>query len=109
MIHWIPLPIPEREIESRLYAVDADGQPVVLLRLEGRWLAFADTCPHAGCALSADGELDGAILICNCHGSEFDLPAGEVRRGPAQRPLIAFSVRLTEDGLEIGFEERRDV
>jgi nitrite reductase/ring-hydroxylating ferredoxin subunit len=43
---------------------------------------LADECPHAGQQLSV-GQLDGCVLTCPWHGSQFDLCAGSVARGPA--------------------------
>ena len=42
-----------------------------------RWVAFDDTCTHEECSL-AEGELDGAVIVCPCHGSEFDVRTGDV-------------------------------
>jgi nitrite reductase/ring-hydroxylating ferredoxin subunit len=48
--------------------------------------------------LARRGQLDGTIVICPCHGSEFDVTTGEVRRGPAGEPVQSYPVRI-EDGL----------
>jgi Rieske Fe-S protein len=39
---------------------------------------------------------DGTVLVCACHGSEFDLRDGSVLEGPATDPLAI--VPLTADG-----------
>lgn len=56
--------------------------PVALYRVDGTWCAVSDRCPHAG-ALLSPGELDGAVLTCSAHGSQFDVRTGERLRGPA--------------------------
>jgi len=81
--------------------VAVPGTAVAAVRVGERWVAFADECPHAGCALSSDGEPDGAVLICNCHGSEFDLATGAVVQGPAEGPLQLHPVRQTASGPEV--------
>jgi len=73
---------------------------VALIRAGGRWFAYEDECTHAECPLSADGEVDGTTLICNCHGSEFDLETGAVLLGPADEPLRARRVRVENGVLE---------
>lgn len=77
------------------------GVDFVIAMVDGTWYAVENRCTHAGCALSQDGELDDADVICNCHGSEFDIRTGAVRRGPAEHPLRTFPVRLAADQLEI--------
>jgi nitrite reductase/ring-hydroxylating ferredoxin subunit len=74
-----------------------DGEPVAIVRHEGGWVAVPDRCPHAGCQFTEDGEvLDGTTLVCNCHGSEFDLRTGEVLLGPAETGLELTA--LVQDG-----------
>jgi nitrite reductase/ring-hydroxylating ferredoxin subunit len=85
----------------RWLARTAGGIDLVLVAMDGDWLAVEDRCSHAGCAFSEDGELHGAEVICNCHGSEFDVRTGEVRRGPAERSIRTFAVRVAGDRLEV--------
>ena len=84
---WLPLTI--------------DGVDVIAGNVNGAWYAVEDRCAHAGCPFSSDGDLAGTRLICNCHGSEYELPSGEVRRGPAERDIRSFPVRVAADDLEI--------
>jgi nitrite reductase/ring-hydroxylating ferredoxin subunit len=68
--------------------------PVAVIRHAEGWAVVADRCPHAGCAFTRKGEVvDGTTLICNCHGSEFDLRTGAVLLEPAEEPLTLFPVR----------------
>ena len=57
------------------------------------WVAFQDTCTHEDCSLS-DGELDGGVVVCPCHGSEFDLRTGDVLCPPALEPLPIYEARV---------------
>ena len=86
---------------DRWWVTQVDGTPVVLARDQGVWQAVEDRCSHAGCAFSTDGELDGATLICNCHGSEFDLRTGEVVAMPARSPIRTFRTRVVDGMVEV--------
>lgn len=77
------------------------GVQLVVAAADGTWYAVEDRCSHAGCAFSEDADLAGADIVCNCHGSEFDLRTGAVRRGPAERPIRTFAVRLVDGRLEV--------
>jgi cytochrome P450/nitrite reductase/ring-hydroxylating ferredoxin subunit len=83
------------EPEGTLRRVEVAGTAVCLARTGERWLAFDDTCTHEECSL-AEGELDGEVVICPCHGSEFDVRTGDVVTPPALDPLPIYEAR--EDG-----------
>lgn len=80
--------------EMRVF--DVSGTRLNVTNAAGHFYGFEDTCTHMGCSL-ANGELDGTVVTCACHGSQFDVTTGAVLRGPAQRSVR--SVALTvEDG-----------
>ena len=83
------------EPEGTLRRVEVGDTAVCLARTGEGWLAFDDTCTHEECSL-AGGELDGEVVICPCHGSEFDLRTGDVVTPPALEPLPIYEAR--EDG-----------
>jgi catalase len=64
---------------------------VAIANSNGVLYAFDDTCTHRGCSLS-QGVLEGTTVTCPCHGSQFDVTTGEVRRGPATRPLAVYQM-----------------
>lgn len=82
-------------------AVRVQGVDVLIAELDGDWFAVEDRCSHAGCSFVTDGEVDGATVICNCHGSEFDVRTGEVLVPPALDPIRTFPVRISNGRLEI--------
>ena len=51
--------------------------------------ACADRCPHAGATLS-EGEMDGAVVTCPRHGSQFDVTTGQRVRGPADTDISTY-------------------
>lgn len=75
---------------------------VSIARIAGRLYAFDDLCPCAdeACPLSG-GLLTGTSIMCQCHGSRFDLASGAVMNGPATEALHVYEVRETEGGVEV--------
>jgi 3-phenylpropionate/trans-cinnamate dioxygenase ferredoxin subunit len=88
--------VPDGELSS--YSV-ADRQ-VAVANIEGDLHAFDDVCTHQQCSL-AEGELDGTIVECACHGSQFDVTTGEAVEGPATEPVDVFQVREQEGELQV--------
>ncbi len=77
------------------------GIDLLVVRVGDDWHAVEDRCSHANCAFSTDGELDGTTLICNCHGSEFDVVTGAPLVMPAVDPIRTFGVRRRAGSLEV--------
>jgi nitrite reductase/ring-hydroxylating ferredoxin subunit len=77
---------------------DASGTtgPFALYHVGNGVFACADRCPHAGAVLS-EGEMEGAVVTCPRHGSQFDVRTGERLRGPADDGIATFPV-LEEGG-----------
>jgi 3-phenylpropionate/trans-cinnamate dioxygenase ferredoxin component len=55
--------------------VEAGGYKFNLARVGDRYFASEARCPHMGGKL-ADGKLEGTIVTCPVHGSQFDLADG---------------------------------
>ena len=65
----------------------------VLVLDDGGFSAVSPICTHLSCTV----EVNGAHLVCPCHGSTYDR-TGRVLKGPAARALTRFPTRLTADG-----------
>jgi 3-phenylpropionate/trans-cinnamate dioxygenase ferredoxin subunit len=52
---------------------------ILLANVDGRIYAVDNKCPHMGGNLSR-GELEGSIVTCPLHGSQFDVTSGQVVR-----------------------------
>jgi nitrite reductase/ring-hydroxylating ferredoxin subunit len=69
------------------------GRPAVVARpTDTTAAAFSAICTHMGCTVN----VDGAVLVCPCHGSRYDALTGAVTRGPAVRNLEAIAVHVVD-------------
>ncbi|MBI2856382.1 MAG: non-heme iron oxygenase ferredoxin subunit [Chloroflexi bacterium] len=81
--------------------VEVEGEPILLANVGGEFYAVTETCTHAECPLS-EGSLEGNVLECPCHGSQFNVTTGEVIAAPAEEPLTKYPVRVEGDDVLIG-------
>jgi nitrite reductase/ring-hydroxylating ferredoxin subunit/uncharacterized membrane protein len=86
-------------------AVVAGETPVLLLRHDDGIHAVHDRCSHRGCSLS-EGEIDGHVVTCGCHGSQFDMRDGSVLRGPATAAQPVLEARETDGRIEVRLLQR---
>ena len=75
---------------------------VSVARVDDRLYAFDDLCTCSGeaCPLSG-GLLTGKTIMCQCHGSRFDLTTGAVINGPATKPLNVYEVQEVEGNVQL--------
>ena len=88
---------------GQMRVFDVAGTNVNVASAGGHLYAFDDTCTHTGCSL-AKGKLDGTVVTCACHGSQFDVTSGAVRRGPAKRPVRSRRVQVEGENLLVEAE-----
>ena len=86
--------------EGELMAFDVGGVRIAVANVGGAFHAFGDTCTHLQCSL-AQGDLDGTVVTCPCHGSRFDVTTGALLRGPAQVPVPSYAARVEDDVLRV--------
>lgn len=85
-------------VAGQMRVYDVAGTKVSVANANGHLYAFDNTCTHLGCSL-AEGRLDGTTVTCPCHGSQFDVTSGAVRRGPAKRPVRSRLVQVQGEDL----------
>ena len=90
------------------YYLDDRKLRISIARINGRLYAFDDlcTCAREACPLSA-GLLMGTTIMCQCHGSRFDVTTGAVITGPATGPLRVYEVREVEG--RVGIRARNGI
>jgi 3-phenylpropionate/trans-cinnamate dioxygenase ferredoxin subunit len=62
-----------------MQAVSAAGKEILLAQVGGNYYAADNRCPHMGGKL-AQGKLEGTVVTCPRHGSQFDISSGQVVR-----------------------------
>jgi glycine betaine catabolism B len=78
---------------SHMKEVQADGENICVVNIEGKYYAIGSICTHEGGPL-ADGTLEGYEVECPWHGSKFDVRTGEVTNPPASEPEPAYEVKV---------------
>jgi len=73
--------------------VDAKGYPVLLVRRGEEVHAIAAICAHQGGPLEK-GKLEGDVVTCPWHGSQFCVRDGSIVHGPTAYPQPAFEARV---------------
>jgi 3-phenylpropionate/trans-cinnamate dioxygenase ferredoxin subunit len=85
--------------DGTLVGVSVQGVEAIVANTGGRYHCVGAVCPHAGCSLATDGELEGETVMCFCHGSAFDLNSGAVVRPPAEDGIDVYDVRIDGDAI----------
>ncbi|MFC1864803.1 Rieske (2Fe-2S) protein [Chloroflexota bacterium] len=100
--------------DGTMQAVNVEGREILIARFGDKYYAADNHCPHMGGKL-AKGKLDGTVVTCPLHGSQFDLTDGHVVRwlkgsglvsriGKAlksPRPLAVYNVKGGDDRILI--------
>jgi 3-phenylpropionate/trans-cinnamate dioxygenase ferredoxin component len=86
----VPYYLPDRKVR------------IAVARVDDRLYAFDDlcTCGSEACPLSG-GLLVGTTIMCQCHGSRFDITIGAVINGPASEPLNIYEVQEVEGSIHL--------
>ena len=81
--------------------VQTDDESIALVNVDGNYYAIGDLCTHMECSRS-DGDLEGDMVECPCHGSQFNVQTGAVADGPAMDPVPTYAVRIEGEDILIG-------
>ena len=75
---------------------------ISIARVDNRLYAFdyLCTCAREACPLSG-GLLAGTTIMCQCHGSRFDITTGAVLNGPATEALGVYAVEEVGGSIQV--------
>ncbi|MFF6878693.1 MULTISPECIES: Rieske (2Fe-2S) protein [Streptomyces] len=75
-----------------------DEKVVVSQPAAGDYKAFSTICTHQNCPMV---DLKDDVISCACHGSQFSVLDGSVKKGPAVKPLEAKQVTVNGDSITL--------
>ena len=90
---------------GEMTGLEVDGNAVLLINVDDRIYAYADTCPHQKSRLS-EGSLLGNTLRCSRHQWEFDVRTGQ-GTNPRNACLQAFPVTVEGRDILIDLDDAR--
>ena len=79
---------------------DLNGESVAVANVGDAFHAFGDTCTHRGCSLS-EGQLEGKVVTCFCHGGQYDVTTGEVVGGPPPEPVKTYACSIENENVVV--------
>ncbi|HQU00435.1 MAG TPA: Rieske 2Fe-2S domain-containing protein [Acidimicrobiales bacterium] len=83
--------------QAASFTIPSTGAPgIVVHTVSGGWVAYDAVCPHAGCTVGFSSSAD--VMVCPCHGSQFQVSNGAVLNGPAPRGLTALKITEGSNG-----------
>lgn len=97
-------------VNGAMKEVKIEGHDILLARIADKYYAIDNRCPHLGGNLSR-GRLEGTVVTCPVHGSQFDVTDGRIVRwlkgsGPLQtvsklfkgpKPVAAYNVKAEDN------------
>ena len=81
--------------EGNMKTVLVNREEILLAMAGGKYYAVANRCTHLGGNLS-QGKLEGKIITCPWHKSQFDISDGHVIRWTNRKGLIASLIKIVK-------------
>jgi nitrite reductase/ring-hydroxylating ferredoxin subunit len=75
-----------------------DEKVVVSQPTAGEYKAFSTVCTHQNCPMV---DLKDDIISCTCHGSQFSVLDGSVKKDPAVKPLEPKQITVNGDSITL--------
>jgi nitrite reductase/ring-hydroxylating ferredoxin subunit len=102
-------------LPNGMRAVTLSGTSVLLVREGDQVYALEPQCGHMGGPLP-DGTLEGHVVTCPWHGSQYDVRTGRALRGPYRIPVVSrlltglakprttYPARIVSGGVEVDLD-----
>jgi 3-phenylpropionate/trans-cinnamate dioxygenase ferredoxin subunit len=100
MVDWVDVDAVATFGLGERRVVDVDGVAVLVVNVNGEYLAVEDLCSHQEFPLS-DGELRQDRIVCSRHGAEFCLRTGAALTAPAYEGIATLPVRIEGDRVQV--------
>jgi len=97
---WEDTGVAVSDVTTTPQVVIAGEHQVLLVRVDGRPVALANRCSHAGWPID-EGEVADGCITCPYHGSVFRLADGAVVRGPAASPQLRYDIRERDGRVQL--------
>lgn len=109
-LKWEKLQLPElmspAEISNgELVQATCKNKKYCLGKINDKWYAITDNCPHAGASLSKGYIVKGQVVVCPLHRIKFDICTGRNVTGEGYG-LRSYSVKQEENDLYLGVPEK---
>ena len=82
-------------------AFSVKGKDLLVANVGGQYYAIGSKCTHMHVDLSK-GVLNGKVVTCPRHGSQFDVTSGARLAGPAKDNEPAFAVKVEGGSIQVG-------
>jgi 3-phenylpropionate/trans-cinnamate dioxygenase ferredoxin subunit len=84
--------------DGTMREVNVAGRQILLARVGDNYYAVDNLCPHMKGNLS-QGKLEGTVVTCPLHGSQFDISNGQVVRwlGGGLMSKVGKALKLSKD------------
>jgi nitrite reductase (NADH) small subunit/3-phenylpropionate/trans-cinnamate dioxygenase ferredoxin subunit len=90
--------------EGEAAVVSVNGKDVAVFRVDGRFYAIDDLCPHMGASLSG-GHVEGGVVTCPWHHWRFRLSDGAWADNPRVK-TGCYPVHREGDGVWLEVPDR---
>ncbi len=86
------------EFGAKAKVVTTNGKRIAIFKMGSSYYAIDEECTHAKGPLH-EGNVNGNVVTCPWHGSQFDITNGRVIKGPAKSNVKSYKV--TTEGNDI--------
>ncbi len=90
----------EEFADGEMKLTELNGKAITVAHVGADYYAFDNACTHKQCSLSG-GTLEGAEVVCPCHGGKFDVKTGQATALPAVSPVTTYPVKVENGSIYV--------